>query len=264
MSRIEIDQPAVRSTGGRLQTIPHATVLILKRSDESHATVYAASSGGATLSNPLTADDAGRIEGWLESGSYDFVIDDNTGAPTYTQRCEAVYADGIAALIADYASDEEVAAALAALVAQKGQSNGIASLDSGGKVPTGQLPPQSPGGGPFSMGFFDIGTSQTTYEGAEPTIEPTFDDVNFFSYYRVSFSGDDVPDGKSILLLATPIGVEVSHQHVGFSPSVTPVDGTNLAVKLFMAYYNDGGGTWAYTNAISWSYVAYLVSGNPT
>jgi hypothetical protein len=53
------------------------------------ATVYALEVGGATLTNPLTTDPAGRASGWLERGPYDAVIS-ATGMTTYVEQFESV------------------------------------------------------------------------------------------------------------------------------------------------------------------------------
>ena len=82
--RIEINE-AIQSTGG--QVIPGATVQI-DDYDGNAATVYAADTGGSTLANPLTADSAGRVEGYLLPGGYTFEVS-KSGYTTYTHRYEA-------------------------------------------------------------------------------------------------------------------------------------------------------------------------------
>lgn len=56
-------------------------------------TVYQAATGAATWPNPLTSDANGRVEGWLEEGSYDLVVS-GSGITTYTQQFEAVVSSG--------------------------------------------------------------------------------------------------------------------------------------------------------------------------
>lgn len=60
------------------------------------ATVYAAATGGGTLPNPLTTDSQGRIDGWLEQGSYDLVVSGGGIAAPYTQPFEAAAGAGAA------------------------------------------------------------------------------------------------------------------------------------------------------------------------
>lgn len=53
------------------------------------ATIYAAETGGTTLANPLTTTADGRIDGWLDEGSYDLTISGG-GITTYTQPLEVI------------------------------------------------------------------------------------------------------------------------------------------------------------------------------
>lgn len=83
--RAEISEIA-RSPSGR--AIAGASVQVNIRGG-SAATVYAAETGGTTLTNPLTTDSAGRIEGWLNEGSYDLVVS-HPRYVSYTQAFEAI------------------------------------------------------------------------------------------------------------------------------------------------------------------------------
>lgn len=74
MSRVEIDETILASQGGHLRPAAGASVLVAERGTSTAATVYQAATGGTTLSNPLTADDAGRVDGYLPVGSYDLVV----------------------------------------------------------------------------------------------------------------------------------------------------------------------------------------------
>lgn len=53
------------------------------------ATIYAAATGGTTLANPVTTSANGRLDGWLDEGSYDVTIA-GSGITTYTQSIEIV------------------------------------------------------------------------------------------------------------------------------------------------------------------------------
>lgn len=60
-------------------------------------TVYQAATGAATFPNPLTSDSNGRVEGWLEEGSYDLVVS-GSGITPYTQQFEAASGVTLAAV----------------------------------------------------------------------------------------------------------------------------------------------------------------------
>lgn len=85
MSRVEIGEVVFTGSGVPLAG---ASVQVNER-DAGAATVYAAEAGGTTVTNPIVTDTYGRIEGWLETGSYDLVVS-GSGVVTYTQRFEAV------------------------------------------------------------------------------------------------------------------------------------------------------------------------------
>lgn len=70
-----------------------ASVLVNTRGSGA-ATIYAAETGSGTLPNPLTTGAEGRIDGWLDEGSYDLVISGATIA-TYLQPLEVVRGDGV-------------------------------------------------------------------------------------------------------------------------------------------------------------------------
>ena len=88
LSRVEISDAVLKSTLSVITSVTGASVQVNVR-DGGAATVYAASTGGSTLSNPLASDSAGRINGWLENGPHDLVIS-GAGITTYTERFEAV------------------------------------------------------------------------------------------------------------------------------------------------------------------------------
>jgi hypothetical protein len=85
MARGEI-QLTVQTTAGAAVSGASATVNIR---GGGLATVYAAATGGTTASNPITTAANGRIDGWLDEGSYDIQIS-GAGITTYTQPVEIV------------------------------------------------------------------------------------------------------------------------------------------------------------------------------
>lgn len=85
MARGEI-QLTVQTTAGAAVSGASATVNIR---GGGLATVYAAATGVTTASNPITTAANGRIDGWLDEGSYDIQIS-GAGITTYTQPVEIV------------------------------------------------------------------------------------------------------------------------------------------------------------------------------
>lgn len=75
-----------------------ATVNVFARNTDgtngSASTVYTTPDLGTTATNPITADAAGRITGWLDQGSYNLVVS-GTGITTYTQPFDAMPASNI-------------------------------------------------------------------------------------------------------------------------------------------------------------------------
>lgn len=61
------------------------------------ATIFAAETGGGTAANPITTDAFGRINGWLDEGSYDLIVS-GSGITTYTQPIEVNRGDGVGRL----------------------------------------------------------------------------------------------------------------------------------------------------------------------
>lgn len=94
MARVEISETVTRSAtlpGRGLVPGSGISVQVNVRGGGA-ATVYQAATGGTTRSNPLTTDSSGRIEGYVEEGSYDLVVSPGSlnGVAEYTQRFEAV------------------------------------------------------------------------------------------------------------------------------------------------------------------------------
>src|ERR1700745_2236284 len=89
MARVEIPILVLLHTGAPAAAVS-AQVNIR---NSTPATVYANETGGLTVTNPLTTDSMGRVEGWVDEGSYDIVVS-GSGITTYTQRFEANRGDG--------------------------------------------------------------------------------------------------------------------------------------------------------------------------
>lgn len=91
MARVEIGEVALSRVGG---VVPGATCQVNVR-NAGAATVYAAETGGSTLTNPLTTNSYGRVEGWVETGSYDLRFSGAGIDPPYIQRFEACRGDAV-------------------------------------------------------------------------------------------------------------------------------------------------------------------------
>lgn len=94
MPRVQITEiVAGRNSAGFLLGVDGASVQV-NDSDGDAATVYQASTGSSTLSNPLTSDN-GRIDGWLDEGSYQLVptVSGVTGDTIYFEARAAYPAD---------------------------------------------------------------------------------------------------------------------------------------------------------------------------
>ena len=89
MARVEINETVLRSYGSVLRPVSGASVQVNIRGAGA-ATVYSASTGAGTLTNPLTSTAAGMVEGWLEPGSYDLAITkDNLSYTSYLEAIDA-------------------------------------------------------------------------------------------------------------------------------------------------------------------------------
>lgn len=86
-SRVEISEVVLNVATP--VTIPDGASVQVNVRDGDPATVYAAATGSTTVANPLAVS-GGRIEGWVDEGSYDLVVS-GPGLATYTQRIEAVH-----------------------------------------------------------------------------------------------------------------------------------------------------------------------------
>lgn len=86
MARAEITEIVIDTEG---RPLPGASVQVNIRGS-TPATVYEAETGGATVTNPIVTNQYGRIEAWLDTGSYDLVVEG------YTQPFEALSASAAA------------------------------------------------------------------------------------------------------------------------------------------------------------------------
>jgi hypothetical protein len=124
MARVEIPETVARRRGsGVLAAVGGASVQVNVRGGGA-ATVYAAATGSTTVANPIPTDADGRIEGWVEEGSYDLVVSGGTITP-YTQRYEAVKADSTHVIFQASGSGDDTAAWQATVAARAAAGGGV-------------------------------------------------------------------------------------------------------------------------------------------
>lgn len=92
MARCEIPYVVYKGQNP-VQVASGASVLVNIRGGGA-ATIYAAEVGATTGANPITTDAFGRIEGWVDEGSYDLIVS-GSGITTYTQPVELNRGDGV-------------------------------------------------------------------------------------------------------------------------------------------------------------------------
>lgn len=85
MARVKIPIAVIDPNGTAVQG---ASVSVKKRSDGSNAVLYQAETGPTTVNNPTATDAVGRVQAWVDRGSYNATIS-GTGIATYTQAFEA-------------------------------------------------------------------------------------------------------------------------------------------------------------------------------
>lgn len=78
MARVALDEIVLQATSPAM-LVAGAEVYVYERGTEDEAEVFGSEAGEDTLSQPLSTDDDGRIEGagkrpWLEEGSYDVKV----------------------------------------------------------------------------------------------------------------------------------------------------------------------------------------------
>lgn len=91
MARHELLVTVDKIVSSNLQPVSGASVLVKLRSTGNPVTVYAAETGGTTVSNPLVTDANGRANGWVDEASLVLTIS-GSGITTYNQPYEAVSA----------------------------------------------------------------------------------------------------------------------------------------------------------------------------
>lgn len=91
MARVELLVTVDKIVTSNLQPVSGASVLVKLRSTGNPVTVYAADTGGTTVSNPLVTDANGRVNGWVDEASLVLTIS-GSGITTYNQPYEAINA----------------------------------------------------------------------------------------------------------------------------------------------------------------------------
>jgi hypothetical protein len=104
MARAEIGYIITKDNGDAATA---ASVQVNVRATGNPATVYSAETGGATTANPIAVTN-GRIEGWLDEGSYNFIIT-GTGITSYTQPVEIVRGDGVGNIADNAVTNSKIA-----------------------------------------------------------------------------------------------------------------------------------------------------------
>lgn len=84
MARVKIPIAVIDPNGTAVQG---ASVAVKKRSDGSNAVLFQAETGPTTITNPTPTDAVGRVQAWVDRGSYNAIIS-GTGITTYTQAFE--------------------------------------------------------------------------------------------------------------------------------------------------------------------------------
>lgn len=154
MARVELLVTVDKIVSSNLQPVSGASVLVKLRSTGNPVTVFAGETGGTTVSNPLTTDANGRVNGWVDEASLVLTVS-GSGITTYNQPYEAVSASAILAF--DGARITASSIPSAALAANAVTSTKIASGAVLGKhlaesaMPLGTIlawwQPSKPGGG---------------------------------------------------------------------------------------------------------------------
>ena len=214
MARVEIPFAVTQTSNGA--AVAGASVQVNVRGG-GPATVYAAETGGTTLSNPLTTDAAGRIEGWLDEGSYNLVVSGGT-ITTYTQAIDLTRGDGVSR----YAAASITSTALAAPVLQ-------ALLPTGAVIPYAAL--AAPAGYLVCDGS---AVSRTTYAALFTLLGTTFGTGDGSTTFNL-------PDYRGRVLVGIGTNAEID--------ALTDNDG--LAVASRKPKHQHGLGTLAVSSAVT-------------
>jgi hypothetical protein len=94
MARVELLVTVDKIVSSNLQPVSGGSVLVKLRSTGSPVPVYAAETGGTTISNPLVTDANGRVNGWVDEASLVLTIS-GSGITSYNQPYEATRADSL-------------------------------------------------------------------------------------------------------------------------------------------------------------------------
>lgn len=89
MARVELLATVDKIVTSNLQPVSGASVQVNVRATGTPAIVYAGETGGTTVSNPLITDANGRVNGWIDEGSYVLGVS-GSGITSYNQPYEAV------------------------------------------------------------------------------------------------------------------------------------------------------------------------------
>jgi microcystin-dependent protein len=200
MARTELLATVNKIVSGNLQPAAGVSVLVQKRGSGTTIPVYASETGGTTVSNPLVTDADGRINGWVDSGSYNLTIS-GSGITTYTQPYESVRGDGvdlIAAAAVDTAQIKDGAVTPAKL----------ASTISTTIVPTGTIVQYAGLTAPTGW----VLANGATYDGTQATYTPMW---NLFgtTYGGTGQASFKVPD----LQARVPVGRNGTTYNLGDS-----------------------------------------------
>lgn len=90
MSRVEIPYTVTKTNG---DAVVGAAVQVNIRGG-GPATVFAGETGATTLANPLATTTEGRIDAWLDTGSYTLIVS-GAGITTFTQPIEMIRGDAV-------------------------------------------------------------------------------------------------------------------------------------------------------------------------
>lgn len=89
MARVELLATVDKIVTSNLQPVSGASVQVNVRATGTPAIVYSGETGGTTVSNPLVTDANGRVNGWIDEGSYVLNVS-GSGITSYNQPYEAV------------------------------------------------------------------------------------------------------------------------------------------------------------------------------
>lgn len=146
-----------------------ASVSVKNRDTAATVSIFAAETGGSTLSSPVT-DENGNIPGWLEEGSYTITVSGGSPAIAPVERAwDAVRGDGVGAIAPAVVTPSMLAASTTALLVPTGTILPFVSA----ALPTGYL---------WATGQ---AVSRTTYSSLFGVIGITYGEGNKSSTFNV-------------------------------------------------------------------------------